>query len=78
MYLLAFDSRLRGAYDERELMALADTMAERGIRLRRSLTEVMEEFGGDGKDARRRADEGMTEENELEYESRERRRLMPY
>ena len=64
-------------YTARELAVLADTMAERGIRLRRTLEDILEEHGVDEGRAENgaRVDEGETE---LEYESRERRRLMPY
>ena len=74
-YLLAFDSRLRGSYTTRELFSLSETMAERGIRIRRSLEEVLDERGTrpEGVDV-----DSVDEDNELEHESRERRRLMPY
>lgn len=40
LYLLAFGP-LRGVFQVHELKGLADTMAERGIRLRQGLEEVV-------------------------------------
>ena len=77
LYLLAFDKRLRREFSGRELMALSDTMAERGLRLRRALADVLEEAGEGIMDAKDVVD-GGEEDDELEIESRERRRLMPY
>ncbi|KAL5534334.1 hypothetical protein ACEPAG_796 [Sanghuangporus baumii] len=79
LYLLAFEDDLRNAYTRRELITLSDTMAERGIRLRYSLGEVLEIHGVDNRV--KESDTGESEdeyEDELEYESRERKRLMPY
>ena len=56
-----------------ELNALAETMVERGIRLRRGLEDVIEggvvEAGGQ---------EDNESEDEIEHNARELRRLMPY
>ncbi|TDL28581.1 DUF1740-domain-containing protein [Rickenella mellea] len=71
LYLLAFGS-LRTAFKASELNAIAETMVERGLRLRSGLEEVVVGW-------RESDDEGDSErEGELEYESKERRRLMPY
>lgn len=60
-------------------MALSDTMAERGIRLRYSLGEVLEIHGVDNREKDTDSGESVDEyEDEIEYQSRERRRLMPY
>ena len=56
-----------------ELNALAETMAERGVRLRRGLEDVMENNVVAGNE-----DEDNESEDEIEYNARERRRLMPY
>ena len=66
-------------FSKRELLCLADAMAERGIRLRRSLGETIEEFEDEQDEQKRErgsGDEGG--DSELEYNSRELRRLMPY
>lgn len=66
-------------FSKRELLYLADAMAERGIRLRRSLGETIEEFEDEQDEQKRErgsGDEGG--DSELEYNSRELRRLMPY
>ncbi|KDR85329.1 hypothetical protein GALMADRAFT_234148 [Galerina marginata CBS 339.88] len=71
LYLLAFGP-LRGVFQTHELNALADTMVERGIRLRQGIeelvageAEILEESEGEGED-------------EIEEDARELRRLMPY
>ena len=60
-------------------MDLSDTMAERGMRLRRSLAEVLGEYGtetdGEKSGTDQSGDENMDEQ---EFESKELRRLMPY
>ncbi|KAF9474100.1 hypothetical protein BDN70DRAFT_885209 [Pholiota conissans] len=74
LYLLAFGP-LRSVFHVHELNALADTMAERGIRLRQGLDEVIEgvetavEGEGEGSES---------SEDEIEHNARELRRLMPY
>jgi hypothetical protein len=72
LYLLAFGP-LRSVFQVHELNALAETMAERGIRLRRGLENLLEssvvEAGGQ---------EDNESEDEIEHNARELRRLMPY
>ena len=72
LYLLAFGP-LRSVFQVHELNALADTMAERGIRLRRGLENLIEsgvaEAGGE---------EDNESEDEIEHNARELRRLLPY
>ena len=72
LYLLAFGP-LRSVFQVHELNALAETMAERGIRLRRGLENLIEsgvvEAGGQ---------EDNESEDEIEHNARELRRLMPY
>jgi hypothetical protein len=72
LYLLAFGP-LRSVFQVHELNALAETMAERGIRLRRGLEILLEssvvEAGGQ---------EDNESEDEIEHNARELRRLMPY
>ncbi|KAJ2971881.1 hypothetical protein NUW54_g12394 [Trametes sanguinea] len=86
LYLLAFGP-LRGAFSARELNQWADTMAERGVRMRVGLDEVVGEWTeGDGAQGSRRVaqsgngEEGGEEESadEIEHNARELRRLMPY
>ena len=64
---------LRSVFQVHELNALAETMAERGIRLRRGLENLIEsgvaEAGGP---------EDNESEDEIEHNARELRRLMPY
>lgn len=55
-----------------ELNALAETMAERGIRLRQGLEDVVED---NVVEARQEDNES---EDEIEHNARELRRLMPY
>lgn len=60
-------------------MDLSDTMAERGIRLRRSLAEIFEVHGAESDGERSDSDQSVNEsEDEQEHESRELKRLMPY
>ncbi|KAJ3816071.1 NRDE-2, necessary for RNA interference-domain-containing protein [Lentinula aff. lateritia] len=75
LYLLAFGS-LRGVFDGRELDALAETMAERGIRMRKGLEEVLEEWEPE----KQKNDEAVNnnEDDEIEYNAKELRRLRPY
>jgi len=72
LYLLAFRP-LRSVFQVHELNALAETMAERGIRLRQGLESVMENnvVEADGQ-------EDNESEDEIEHNTRELRRLMPY
>ena len=64
---------LRSVFQVHELNALAETMAERGIRLRRGLEDVIESgvVEVDGQ-------EDNESEDEIEHNARELRRLMPY
>ncbi|KAJ3515279.1 hypothetical protein NLJ89_g1854 [Agrocybe chaxingu] len=71
LYLLAFGP-LRGVFTARELNGLADTMAERGLRLCQGLEEVVDTV----EDGPRGDNEGS--EDEIEYNAREYRRLLPY
>ena len=73
-YLLAFGP-LRSVFSDRELRTLADTMAERGIRLRRTLDEALENVSIVEEDTR---GSESADEDEIEFNSRELRRLMPY
>ncbi|EMD42012.1 hypothetical protein CERSUDRAFT_110552 [Gelatoporia subvermispora B] len=76
LYMAAFGP-LRNVFSRRELHELAETMAERGLRMRRGLDEVVGDFGGEEK--RRDEDNGSgSEMDEIEQSARERRRLMPY
>ena len=72
LYLLAFGP-LRSVFQVHELNALAETMAERGIRLRRGLEILIEggvsEAGGQ---------EDNESEDEIEHNARELKRLLPY
>lgn len=76
LYLLAFVT-LRNEFLPHELNSLADTMAERGLRLRTSLDELLEKYGSriDNTVEAVETEEGS---NELEENSSELRRLMPY
>ncbi|KAH9837066.1 NRDE-2, necessary for RNA interference-domain-containing protein [Rhodofomes roseus] len=74
LYLLAFGP-LRKAFSGRELNGWAETMAERGIRMRRGLDEALEGWTEEGGD--NRAEETDTED-EIEHNARELRRLRPY
>jgi len=71
----AFD-RLRPAFSAHELKSLWEAMAERGLRVRRELEEVIEEW--DGKESHIRGEEPDGVEDEIEYNSRELARLKPY
>lgn len=44
LYLLAFED-LRKVFTNRELVSLEETMAERGLRLRGSLGELIDSYG---------------------------------
>ncbi|KAF8167773.1 NRDE-2, necessary for RNA interference-domain-containing protein [Crassisporium funariophilum] len=74
LYLLAFGP-LRSVFQIHELNSFADTMAERGIRLRQGLDEVVE--GMDIVEEEEKEDEEDSED-EIEHNARELRRLMPY
>ncbi|KAA1468262.1 DUF1740-domain-containing protein [Dentipellis sp. KUC8613] len=72
LYLLAFDA-LRSVFTGRELNALADSMAERGVRMRKGLDDVVGDWTEDKEE-----EESSGEEDEIEAEARERQRLRPY
>ena len=74
LYLLAFGP-LRSVFQVHELNALAETMAERGIRLRRGLEHLIE---GGVVEAGGQEDSESDSEDEIEHNARELRRLMPY
>ncbi|KAF9076152.1 NRDE-2, necessary for RNA interference-domain-containing protein, partial [Rhodocollybia butyracea] len=75
LYLLAFGP-LRSVFEGSELKRLAEAMAERGIRLRKGLDEVLEEWGPEVE----RMDEvdNSEEDSEIEYNAKELQRLRPY
>ncbi|KZT30683.1 hypothetical protein NEOLEDRAFT_1126287 [Neolentinus lepideus HHB14362 ss-1] len=75
LYLLAFGA-LRSVFSPPELDGFAETMAERGIRLRKGLDEVLEGWT-DPSRGMRETEDGYGEE-EIEHRARELRRLMPY
>lgn len=81
LYLLAFGA-LRGEFSERELSSWGETMAERGLRLRQGLEDVLltqpertHAHDDDDDDEDNGEDE---EEDEIESNARELRRLRPY
>lgn len=78
LYLMAFEDDLRTAFAMHELLSLADTMAEKGIRLRRSLNDMSEAHGELNEERNSNVSDGSGEEDEVEYNSRELRRLRPY
>ena len=65
---------LRRVFKSRELNEWAETMAERGIRMRRGLDEMLEGWTEEDEDNREASDS----EDEIEHSARELRRLMPY
>ncbi len=75
IYLLAFGP-LRSVFASHELNALADTMAERGLRLHYGLDEVLP----DGMDMieNREQENQNNSEDEIEHNAKELRRLRPY
>jgi len=73
LYLLAFGP-LRGVFSGQELRGIADTMAERGLRLRRGLDEALDGWAGEIEDGAG-SDSGT---DEIMDNARELRRLMPY
>ena len=77
LYLVAFGP-LRSVFTPRELNELADTMAERGIRMRQGLDEAL--VGWADPASRRLAMDSDDDDavDEIEYNARELRRLRPY
>ena len=73
LYLLAF-VQLRSVFSARELNGLAETMVERGIRMREDLEQILDEWPTAGG--------WMNEENageqDIAHNAEELRRLMPY
>lgn len=74
LYLLAFGP-LRSVFSPQELNSFADTMAERDLRMRKGLDEVLEGWEGNRGTT---SDDSGESADELEYNARELRRLMPY
>ncbi|KAI0694871.1 NRDE-2, necessary for RNA interference-domain-containing protein [Cytidiella melzeri] len=76
LYLIAF-VQLRGVFTTRELNELAETMAERGIRLREGIDEALE---GWSESNTLRKDEALEDYGDevIEYNADELRRLKPY
>ncbi|KAI0080269.1 DUF1740-domain-containing protein [Panus rudis PR-1116 ss-1] len=74
LYLLAFGP-LRSVFSARELNDWGETMAERGLRMRRGLDEALEGWSEPGARGERVSED---EEDEIEYDARELRRLRPY
>lgn len=79
LYMLAFIS-LRSQFTSRELNELGDTMAERGIRMRRSLDEALDGWAEpDSVLASGTREDGLEwGEEEIEHNAEELRRLKPY
>lgn len=77
LYMMAFGV-LRSVFTAHELGSLADLMAERGLRLRQGLDEVLEgwDMGGVEESGDNSDSEGG--ESEIERRAEELRRLMPY
>ena len=82
---MAFEEEFRSVFSKRELLALYETMLERGIRVRKTLGEILERYAGwdmvyDVADEERTDDENDKEDvyDEQIQASREMRRLMPY
>lgn len=75
LYLLAFGP-LRRAFSPQELNGFAETMAERGIRMRKGLDEVLEGWVAPAREMRGRGDDYGDED--IEHRADELRRLMPY
>jgi hypothetical protein len=78
LYLLAF-LQLRAVFTTRELNELADTMAERGLRLRKGLEEVLRGLS-EGSRGFGSVNENVDDygEADIEYNAAELRRLKPY
>ncbi|KAI0936623.1 hypothetical protein AcW1_000813 [Taiwanofungus camphoratus] len=75
LYILAFGP-LRSVFSGRELNEWAETMAERGIRMRKGLDEMVEGWMEEREQRDEVNEEGM--EDEIEHNARELRRLRPY
>jgi hypothetical protein len=77
LYLLAFGP-LRSVFTARELDAWAETMAERGIRMRVGLDEVVEGAARDRTSELMDEDRAEYGEEDVERNADELRRLRPY
>jgi hypothetical protein len=75
IYLLAFGP-LRSVFASHELNALADTMAERGLRLHCELDEVVP--NGMDMIKNHEQENRNDSEDEIEHNAKELRRLRPY
>jgi hypothetical protein len=79
LYMLAFGP-LRSVFDTKELASFADAMAERNIRMRKGLDEVLEEWRSRLED-KMDYEEGDVDpelDDDIEEDARELRRLRPY
>ena len=76
LYLLAFGP-LRGEFSARELQRFGDAMAERRLRMRVGLDEVVGEWAQETGGASWKAEDGQAED-EIEQNARDYRRLLPY
>ena len=75
LYLIAFGP-LRSVFSSQELVNFADTMAERGIRMRQGLEEVLDGWTMGRVEGEK--DEENNKLDEIEEDAQELRRLMPY
>lgn len=76
LYLLAFGP-LRQVFKPHELHGFVEVMADRGLRMRRSLEDYTRNYRGvRGSEDPRGGSEAS--DDEIERDARERRRLMPY
>ncbi len=75
LYFIAFGP-LRSVFKSQELINFADTMAERGIRMRQGLEEVLDGWTMGRIEGEK--DEENKELDEIEENAQELRRLMPY
>jgi hypothetical protein len=66
---------LRPVFSASELNVFSDTMAERGIRMRRGIEEFLEGWVEEGAG---NEEEGGSGDDEMECNSKELRRLLPY
>jgi len=69
---------LRSVFTAHELGSLADLMAERGLRLRQGLDEVLEGWNMGGVEESGDNSDSEGGESEIERRAEELRRLMPY
>ncbi|PFH54787.1 hypothetical protein AMATHDRAFT_134942 [Amanita thiersii Skay4041] len=78
IYLLAFN-KLRSVFGNQELRNIVETMAERGIRMRQGVDEIVEGWTMDVEEKGEDNEEGTHGTmDEIEENARERRRLIPY